>query len=182
MQAPSGRDNASHYPNSTEGRTKQWTQNQMQNLTWSRNRAWLAGVPKELPGARQGCGLHLTRQELWGLQNRTHKNTQFLVVKEKNYQQPTCSRAGQLPSFSQTGCCVALHSCCCHWLPAPARGHTEPDSSGQVVSCSVQEKWSLGKGKGQQCSPALLSPATPHLHHPCRERWLHKEGQPPKQL
>lgn len=159
MQAPSGRDNASHYPNSTEGRTKQWTQNQMQNLTWSRNRAWLAGVPKELPGARQGCGLHLTRQELWGLQNRTHKNTQFIVVKEKNYQQPTCSRAGQLPSFSQTGCCVALHSCCCcRGPPAPARGHTEPDSSGQVVSCSARREVEL---RGRQGSAMLSCTSVP---------------------
>lgn len=43
----------------------------MQNLTQNRNRAWLNGVSKELClSDRQGCWLHLTKQEMWDLQNR----------------------------------------------------------------------------------------------------------------
>lgn len=82
--------------------------------------------------------------------------------------------------FSQTGCCVALHGCCCRcrlhlpevtvsqtaagrWFPARRSSRREAELRGRQGSAMLS------------CAPV---PTTPHLHYPCRERWLHRGATP----
>lgn len=78
-------------------RAKEWSGNQTQNLTRSRNRAWLAGVPGELClGVRQSRWLYLTRQAMGHLQNRTQKLSSLLWRRKMN-----SPPAPELASFPQ---------------------------------------------------------------------------------
>lgn len=118
---PSSQDHVSHYPNLTEGmNSRSGAKPEVeQRLCWA---CW---CPQK-NSVRQGCWLHLTRQEMWDFRNRTQKLTSLLSRRKIN--SPPVPELASFPQLSQTGYFVVLCS----------KTRKQPTTLAAAAACVIQ--------------------------------------------
>ena len=117
---------------------------------------WACWCPQK-NSVRQGCWLHLTRQEMWDFRNRTQKLSSLLSRRKIN--SPPVPELASFPQLSQTGYFVVLCSKTRKptTLAAAAACVICQTSkwawSSQVISCfALGREWSWAQGSDQLCS------------------------------